>query len=413
MTTRTELLELINNGENSGIEFKRDVLENRALAKELVAFSNLSGGVVLLGVDDDGSVAGLARPNLEEWVMTACRDKIRPAIIPFFEIVRDVDQGRDVAVVRVTPGFDVHSVWHDSRNIYYIRVGSQSREPTPEELGRLFQQRGNFRAELRPVSGATLADLDSRRLREYFGRIRQQDMPADGDDAGWRTLLINTEIMVEDGVTVSGLLLFGSTPNRYLSFAGLEAAAFQGPEKDYAARERMTIRGPMTPLFGDGGLVDNGLVEQAVDFVRRNAPGRTVMEGGVRRVDVPAYPVEVLREAIVNALIHRDYLLTSTDIELSLYSDRLEIVSPGRLPNGITPARMRTGCRAARNQLIKDIMRDYGYVENMGMGIPRKIIRGMRAHNGTEPELIEQEERFIVRLLAGPLHEESGAGTVP
>jgi ATP-dependent DNA helicase RecG len=413
MTTRTELLELINNGENSGVEFKRDVLENRALAKELVAFSNLSGGVVLLGVDDDGSVAGLARPNLEEWVMTACRDKIRPAIIPFFEIVRDVDQGRDVAVVRVTPGFDVHSVWHDSRNIYYIRVGSQSREPTPEELGRLFQQRGNFRAELRPVSGATLADLDSRRLREYFGRIRQQDMPADGDDAGWRTLLINTEIMVEDGVTVSGLLLFGSTPNRYLSFAGLEAAAFQGPEKDYAARERMTIRGPMTPLFGDGGLVDNGLVEQAVDFVRRNAPGRTVMEGGVRRVDVPAYPVEVLREAIVNALIHRDYLLTSTDIELSLYSDRLEIVSPGRLPNGITPARMRTGCRAARNQLIKDIMRDYGYVENMGMGIPRKIIRGMRAHNGTEPELIEQEERFIVRLLAGPLHEESGAGTVP
>ena len=73
MTTRTELLEIIRNGENSGVEFKRDVLENHALAKELVAFSNFSGGIVLLGVEDDGSVSGLTRENLEEWVMTACR----------------------------------------------------------------------------------------------------------------------------------------------------------------------------------------------------------------------------------------------------------------------------------------------------------------------------------------------------
>ena len=101
MTTRTELLELINNGENSGVEFKRDVIDNRALAKELVAFSNLSGGAVLLGVEDDGKVSGITRDKLEEWVMTACRDKIRPAIIPFFEIIRDIEPGKDVAVVRV------------------------------------------------------------------------------------------------------------------------------------------------------------------------------------------------------------------------------------------------------------------------------------------------------------------------
>ena len=84
---------------------------------------------------------------------------------------------------------------------------------------------------------------------------------------------------------------------------------------------------------------------------------------------MPAYPPEVLRETVVNALIHRDYLLTSTDIELAIYSDRLEMISPGRLPNGITPERMRTGCRAARNQLLKDVMRDYGYLEHMGMGV--------------------------------------------
>jgi ATP-dependent DNA helicase RecG len=400
MTTHTELLEIIHDGENSGVEFKRDVIENHALAKELVAFSNLSGGMVLLGVEDDGSISGLSRADLEEWVMTTCRDKIRPGIIPFFEVVRDIVPGKDVGIVRVTRGFDVHSLWHNNRNTYFIRVGTQSREPSPEELGRLFQQRGAFRVELRPVSGATLADLDRRRLRDYFGRIRQQDVPPDEDDAAWQTLLINTEVMTDEGVTVGGMLLFGRTPNHFLPQAGIDAAAFPGTEKDYAARERAGLRGPMTPLLNaEGAVVENGLVEQALDFMRRNTPVTAVLENG-RRIEKPAYPPEVLREAIVNAVIHRDYILSATDIELAVYSDRLEIISPGRLPNGITTDRMRAGCRAARNQLLKDVMRDYGYLEHMGMGVPRKIILGMKAHNGTEPALVEEQERFVLRLFA-------------
>jgi len=412
--THTELLEIIKNGESSGVEFKRDVIENHALAKELVAFSNLSGGIVLLGVEDDGSISGLTRPDLEEWVMTTCRDKIRPGIIPFFETVREVEPAKDVAIVRVTRGFDVHSLWHNNSNKYFIRVGTRSREASQEELARLFQQRSSIRAELRPVSGATLGDLDRRRLRDYFTRIRQQDVPADEDEAArldaarraalereWQALLINTEIMTEEGVAVGGMLLFGRTPNQLLPQAGITAAAFPGTEKDYAARERAGLRGPMTPLLGsDGALVENGLVEQALDFVRRNTPVTAVLENGASRIEKPAYATEGLREAIVNALIHRDYLLSSTDIELAVYSDRLEIVSPGRLPNGITPDRMRTGCRTARNQLLKDVMRDYGYLENLGMGIPRKIILGMKAHNGTEPALVEDQERFILRLFA-------------
>ena len=108
--TTTQLRELIANGENSHVEFKSDVIENRQLAKELVAFANLQGGCVLLGIDDDGSVRGLTRidspaneesddrrvhtyQRLEEWVMQACRDKVRPEIIPYFEIFRDVEPG--------------------------------------------------------------------------------------------------------------------------------------------------------------------------------------------------------------------------------------------------------------------------------------------------------------------------------
>ena len=122
------------------------------------------------------------------------------------------------------------------------------------------------------------------------------------------------------------------------------------------------------------------------------------MADGIRRTNRWDYPVEALREAVVNAVVHRDYLLSGTDIELSIYANRLEVVSPGRLPNSVTPKRMRVGCRSTRNELLKDVMRDYGYLEHMGMGVPRKIVRGMREHNGTEPDLIAEEEQFTVRL---------------
>jgi ATP-dependent DNA helicase RecG len=135
-------------------------------------------------------------------------------------------------------------------------------------------------------------------------------------------------------------------PTASFPHAGIDAVALPGTEMDYNARERGRLRGPMTPLLDrDGKIVENGLVEQAVEFVKRNTKVDTVLEDGVRRQERWTYPEEVLRETIVNALIHRDYLMMSTDIQLALYSDRLEIASPGRLPNGITPARMRTGCR--------------------------------------------------------------------
>ena len=411
MITRTELLGIITNGENSGVDFKRDALTNHDLAKALVAFSNLDGGMVLLGVEDDGSITGLTRDPLEEWVMNACRDKIRPAIIPFFEIIKEVEPGKDVAIVRVPRGGDVHSQWHNNKHTYYIRVGTQSREPTPQELGRLFQQRGMIRAEMRPVSGTTIKDLDRRRLKDYFGRVRQQDIPSDNDDTGWGTLLINTDIMVEDGVTVFGMLLFGKTPNRYLPQSGIDAVAFPGTEKEYEAKERKQLRGAMTPLMDqDGNLLETGLVEQAVEFVRRNTPVHSHLEDGARRVDSPTYPEEAIRETIVNALIHRDYLLSDTDVELAIYENRLEVISPGKLPNGITPERMRLGTRVARNNSLKDFMRDYGYLEHMGMGVPRKIIKGMKEHNGSDPELIEENERFTVRLFSTKNPPTNGRG---
>ncbi len=339
--TRAELLEIIANGENSAVAFKRDTLDNRALAKEIVALANFSGGRVLLGVDDNGVIAGLTRPDLEQWVMNACRDKIRPEIIPYFEVIHEVDEGRAVAIVRVERGYHVHHLWHDQHRTYYVRVGTQSREASSEELARLFQQRGAIRPEIQPVSGSSVKDIDLLRLSEYFKVIRQQPAPEPDDQQGWIPLLVNTEFLAEgDGIfpaTVAGLLLFGRNPGKFLPQSGIDAVAYRGVEKEYDSVERLSIRGPMVRLGAESGTVDNGLWESALQFLRGHLSREKLDDEG-RRVRQWDYPLEVLREAVINALVHRDYLLSGTTIELSLYSDRLELISPGRLPNGINPS---------------------------------------------------------------------------
>jgi len=105
-----------------------------------------------------------------------------------------------------------------------------------------------------------------------------------------------------------------------------------------------------------------------------------------------------VRKTLVNAIAHRDYTIAGTDVELSMYADRLEVVSPGRLPNTVTVEKMKQGCRPTRNELVKEVLRDYRFMEATGLDVPRKIIRGMREHNGTDPDLIEEESRFTVRL---------------
>ena len=403
MISLVELSALLRESENSGVEFKRDDIRPEDLAKALVALSNLRGGRVLLGVEDDGTVSGLVRDRVDEWVLTVARDKVRPPLIPYVETVTDPGSGRRIAVVTVEADYAVHAVWHNKHSSYIIRVGRQSREASTEELPRLMQQRGAFRAELRPISGSSYEDLDHRRLVDYFQRVRGQTVPERDDRQGWVQLLSATEFLVE-GVreavpSLAAIALFGTSTARHLPQSGIDAVAYPGLEKDYAAVERVTLRGPLAPLMTSAGeLVEPGIVDSAVAFVRRNVGVRAELANGVRRVETRGLPDEPVREALVNAVIHRDYLLAHTDVELGLYPDRLEVVSPGRLPNGVTVERMLAGTRAARNELLKDVMRDYGYLEHMGLGVPRKIVRGMREFNGSEPEFGIGEESLTLVL---------------
>lgn len=404
---KTELMELIRNGENSGVEFKRDDVHPDSLAKEIAALLNLEGGYILLGVEDNGTVTGFTRDprQTEEWVMTVCRNNIQPAIIPYWETIPWEDS-KVVGVITLPADSPdkPYKAEHGPAWSTFVRVGSTSRDATREQEARLYQASGLVRYDVKPVPGTTLNDLDRRRLENYFRDIRQQDCPPTEDEEGWRRLLLNTDLMVEDRgraiPTAGAVLLFGRRPNRVLPQAGITATAYPGMEKDYATRERATLRGPVVSLRSAAGeMLENGLIEQAMDFVRRNTAVEAWIEDGGRRQDRwKDYPLEAVREAVVNAVAHRDYTIAVTDIELSLYSDRLEVISPGRLPNTVSVKKMKFGYRATRNELIKEILRDYRHIEATGLGVPRKIIRGMREHNGTDPDLIEEEDRFTVRL---------------
>ena len=406
---KTDLIELIRNGESSGVEFKRSDVRPERLATEIAALLNLEGGHILLGVEDDGSVSGLTREpsKVEEWVMETARTHILPATIPYWETV-DWGEGKTVGIVSL-PSDAPDKPYKAKRGKAwgtFVRVGSSSREASRDEEGRLYQSARIMRYDIKPVLETGLEELDLDRIGNYFRVIQKRDVPTAQNTEEWRRVLVSIDLLAEAAGTtvgtVAGLLLFGKNPNRRLPQSGITAVAFPEDEKEYNTVDEELIRGPLVSMLSaKKRVVDKGVIDRAVDFVARNMGSVAWLDGGRRRRK-KSLPRAAIRESIVNAVSHRDYTLTGTDIEVSLYRDRLEVISPGRLPNGVTIEKMKEGLRAARNELLKEILRDYGYVDHFGMGVRNRIIRAMRDHNGTEPDLIEEENRFIVRLWKDP-----------
>lgn len=175
---KTELLEIINNGENSGTEFKRDDIPSEQLAKEVVAMANFQGGRVLLGVEDDGTITGVQRKDLEEWVMNVFQSKIHPMILPYYEEVK-LDDGKVVAVISFPLGISKPYVLrHGGKEEIYIRIGTTSRLAIREQQMRLFELGGMLHTEAMPVPRTDINALDDARLVSYIRDIlRDPDVP--------------------------------------------------------------------------------------------------------------------------------------------------------------------------------------------------------------------------------------------
>ena len=403
---KTKLLELIANDENSRVEFKRDDCRPDELAREMSALLNLEGGFILLGVEDDRQITGLARSRkeAEEWTMNIARQNMQPVINPIWTCI-EMDDDKTVGVVELIA--DSSGKPYKARLgkdwVPFTRVGSTNRRATREEEARLYQTAGLVRYEIKAVPNTGLDSFDLARLENYFSVVLRRTAPKRIDEDSWRQLLLNSDLLVNNGnevaASVFGLLLFGSNPNRHLPQAGVTAVSFSGTEKDYDTVDEGRIMGPLTSIVSkQEETTERGVIDRTVDFVVKNMGRVASIEGG-RRLQRRAYPLDAVREAVVNAVAHRDYTRDGTDIEVSLYQDRLEIISPGNLPNGVTVEKMKEGIvRVARNALLKEILRDYGYIEHFGMGVRNRIIESVRRHNGSEPELLDQDGRFVVRI---------------
>ena len=407
---RSDLLELIAGGENSGVEFKRDDLRPEQLAREVVALANFQGGRILLGVEDDGAVTGVRREHLERWVMDAVFGRIvHPMILPFYEEV-PIDDVRRVAVVTVTQGAaKPYVVRHHGREDVYVRVGSTSRLASRERQARLFAAGGLIHTELLPVSGSGLRDLSRERLADYLTSIvGDRDPPA--TDEAWHERLCALGFLVEreDGppaCTIAGLVLFGYRPRRLLRHAGVRWICFKGTAKTYDALDDQVLEGPLVDLWrvlsGGRERVEKGLIERLADAMRPFVSEEAdEVDESMRRARRWHYPPDALREGIVNALTHRDWTRYA-EIEVVRYADRIEITSPGALQNGMTVEKMVAGQRVPRNLLVSETLRDYRYSDARGMGVRNKIIPSMRARNGVDPEFEATEDHLRLTLRRG------------
>jgi ATP-dependent DNA helicase RecG len=404
---RTDLLEIIANGENSGVEFKRDDVRPEQLAKEIVALANLRGGMVLLGVEDDGAISGIQRNDLETWVMdTVFGRYVHPLLLPFYEVVT-LENDKRVAVVSIAAGTSKPYVLrHKGREDIYVRVGSTSRLATREQQARLFESGGMLHNETLPVSGAAFEALDRERLQDYLLTLAgDRELPA--TDEAWLRRMIGLGFMTETGVatpvcTIAGLVLFGRTPRHFLRQAGVRWMAFNGRDKSYQALDDTILDGPLVGRFDSQGgsreLIERGLIEDLMD---RMQPFISVEEEklaeGLRRQRTWHYPPEALRESIINALAHRDWT-RALEVEVVSYTDRLEVLSPGALQNSMTIEKVLAGQRSPRNQVIVEVLRDYGYVDARGMGVRNKIVPLMLEGNGVRPDFEATEDHVRVVL---------------
>ena len=409
--TNAQLLELIANGESSGVEFKRDDLRPEQIAKEIVALVNLQGGRVLLGVEDDGAITGIQRVGLERWVMdTVFGRYVHPMIQPFYEEIR-IDERRRVAVIAVTEGTTKpYVVRHRGQEQVFVRMGSTSQLASREQQMRLFSAGGMLYVESLPVSGSGLRDLSKERLTDYLTAVlRLTDLPA--SDAAWCERLCDLGFMVENEgrpavCSISGLVLFGYRPRRLLRQAGVRWMAFKGDDKAYDALDDQVIDGPLVArsreLPGGGReIVERGLIERLADAMRPFVSEEAgEVDDAMRRERRWHYPFEAVREAVVNAVTHRDWTRYE-EIEVVRYADRIEILSPGALQNSMTVQKMLAGRRSPRNLLISEVMRDYGYADARGMGVRNKIVPLLRDRNGVAPEFDANEDHLRLTMRRG------------
>ncbi len=349
------------------------------LAETLVAFANASGGTLLVGVDPGtGLPQGLSDPDAAiDRALQAALAADPPLIIPLPQLAEI--EGKSVLVITVPPGLPhVYSY----RGKYLVRDGTRNRPLDPRHLRRLMMERGAVSFESLVPDGARLDDLVWEKVEGYLANLR--GLPSDSSE---EALLKRGCLAQSDGEsrpTHAGLLLFGRDPQRWVHSSEILVVRYPGTTmSDKFVREE--IGGTLPEQIRRAGAF-------VVDNMRRGVRLR-----GLERFEQTEVPVEAMREAIVNAVAHRDYQIRGDEIRVLMFSDRIEVYSPGRLPGHITVANL-VDERFSRNETIVQILADMGFIERLGYGIDR-MIRLMAEAGLPAPRFEETAAGFQVTLV--------------
>lgn len=355
----TELIEILSRGEDSRHQFKSDMTNVDALAAEVVAFSNSAGGRIFLGVRDDGSVSGLSSADvarINQLLANAPSQGVRPAVNPLTENVAH-PQGT-VLVVTVAEGMS--KPYMDKNGVIWVKNGADKRRATSrEEIQRLFQQAGLVHADGTPVPRLGVGDIDLLYFERFFEQ--QYGQPLSAQSQALPQLLTNMNLLNQERLNLACALLFARTPHYALPAFIVKAVAFPGVElEDVEYLDSRDIQGKLADVF-----------QQSLSFLIANTSARQG-DQGFNSLGSSEVPRLVWEELVANALVHRDYFL-SAPVRILVFADRVEIVSPGHLPNNLTVENIKAGNSNIRNPILASFAAKLLPYRGLGSGVLRAL----------------------------------------
>lgn len=394
MIQESEIRRAITVGECETGEFKEQFRSDHG--NTLAAFANdyaaRGGGLMLVGVNEKGVLVGIRqdRDELQRLVADVCRSSIEPKIFPEVEF-RNVD-GVDTLAIRVARS---HQRPHRFRGRCYLRLGSTTREATFSEGNEIASGVVHLPFDMTPVDSANADDLNYEAFQSYYSTTRTADSVA-LNGRGPQEVALNLDFLVESGgtrrPTVAALLLFGKNPQRILPSSSLNAIRFRGTTRADEILSRHEIKGPADQLIRDGTY-----------FIKSNMLIASQFHGpGIKRTDIEEYPEWAIREAVANAVVHRDYSNRGAQIDIYMFDDRVEVLSPGPLGGGLTVEDLGKK-RFLRNPKIAEVLFELKYIEKAGTGIAR--IRELLKRNGSEPpDFVADANSVLAILKAHPFY---------
>lgn len=356
-----ELLDLIQKGESSSVQFKERLPNNDSLAQEMVAFSNAGGGLIVIGVNDKtGALIGLSFEEIQSinsQLVNVASQNVYPPIIITTETV--TVNGNNLIVVGIKEG--ISKPYKDRLGSIYLKNGSDKRRVTSnDEISRLLQSSKVMFADELPIQGTSVTDIDIDYYDSFLVRKYNKSLKDLGIDI--RQSLENLNLLKEGSLTLAGLLFFSSNRHKFrpqfsIQCVSVNATTLSG--NSFTDNEA-AFEGNMREVF-----------DKTISFIERNLKkipsGDTFNSQAVWEI-----PYEVFEELIVNSLIHRDYFINTT-IKVFVFSDRIEIVSPGKLPNSLTVDNILSGVSIPRNPILQTMAQQTLPYKGLGTGVMRAI----------------------------------------